>query len=621
MMVLRFFAGLFVGFGVCVAFWQTWKYEREVAEYGVPLEKRPGRETVIWVSPMLLPTFFIILFVGFAVVQDFGFAADAMQEFLLELMVTLVVYYAVLFCLLPLFRRLFSARACAVLWLLPVYLYWMRQLWVNNHVEPLLVLRIPRPIMKPLVIVWAVGAAGTAAWKIISHLVFRKQVLLNVKPVGINDISRLWEREQERIERKKPIPLLISPNVASPLTIGVFSWSMRTVLPEKTYTLDELELIFRHELRHVQRRDVDTKIMLAFCEAICWFNPLMWLASKRAIADMELSCDEMVVYGKNEQERKRYASLLLNTAGNDRGFTTCLSASAKTLRYRLKNVVQQRKRFPGAIFLGIMTMVLIMSTGQITVTADYGSVEEVIFQPAQIGELESVTVKRPGTRGYSRVYGWDEEKLLSCLRELPVTWIGRDSDDTQEHEQELLLVFHKEQGGFIWVDIMDDQIEVSGNGSDLYRLDQDVDWDQIWSCLDFDAENPDPAPIPPNLCMYFDGVNPGEPMYANAHVASKTDPEGVYVPEEDTISWGGIHGYDCGEVFLEFTYDPIEWSIFVEGKNQEEPYHVFPEEKNLYTLELAPYSARYTVSGTFNSHRNTIYEMKFYFEVELPDES
>ena len=477
MMILRILAALFIGGCVSFAFHQTWKYEKEVARYGFALEKHRGRETVVWISPLYLPMFFIIVFVILFVLRDDVVAVSFLKEYVLELIVTLLLYYSVLLLILPLLRRMFSARACAVLWLLPVFLYWMRQLWINNAIEPLLVLRIPRSVLKPFSIIWAVGTAVTAIWMMVSHLVFRRNILKSAKPVGINDISRLWEKEQERIERKKPIPLLISPKVSSPLTIGVFGWSMRTVLPDKPYALDELELIFRHELRHVQRRDVDTKILLAFFEALFWFNPLVWLASRCAIADMELSCDEMVVHGKDEQERKKYATLLLDTAGDACGFSTCLSASAKTLRYRLKNVMQQRKRLPGTVLLGVATAALVVCTGMVIVTADYGSLSEVILQPAETGSLESITVKKPPARGYASVYGWDEEKLLSCLNDLPVTWIGRESSDLLEGERELLLVFPKESGGFLWVDIIDDTIEVSGNNSNCYRLEESPDWE------------------------------------------------------------------------------------------------------------------------------------------------
>jgi len=620
-MVLRLLAALFIGFGVSVSFQKTWDYELEVAKYGFPLEKHRGRETVVWISPIYLPIFFLVIFVVLAVFVRYEDAADMMQTFLLELMVTLSLYYGLLLLILPLLRKVFSARACAVLWLLPVFLYWMRQIWLDHYVEPLLILRLPPSVLKPLAVVWAVGALAAAVWKVAGHLLFRKSILRDAKPVWNYEILRLWEQEQERIERKRTIPLLISPAVSSPLTVGLFGWSMRAVLPQQEYTLEELELIFRHELRHVQRRDVDTKAMLSFVEAVCWFNPLVWLASRQAIADMERSCDEMVVYGKSQEERKQYASLLLDTVTDARGFTTCLSASAKTLRYRLKAVMNQKKRVVGTVLLGIIAAALVMSTGMVIVTADFGPLAEVVLQPAGVGTLKSVTAKISHDADYTRVYGWDEEALLSCLEDLSVTWIGREWDSAQEAEQELLLVFPKEAGGFLWVDMMDDQILVTGrNGSNLYRLEQKPDWAKIWASLDFHAENPDPMPVPPDLHMYFENVDFSEPVHADAHVKNRIDEEGSYIPEEEPISWNGISGWACSSVLLEFTYDPMEWSICVEGKDGQEAYYVFPEERNAYLLELAPYSARYTVTGSFTTYRNTIYDMKFYFEVDLPDD-
>ena len=64
----------------------------------------------------------------------------------------------------------------------------------------------------------------------------------------------------------------------------------------------------------------------------------MWMAMERSAQDMELSCDETVLLEADDVTRRRYAGLLLATAGDSRGFTTCLSASASALRYRLRNV-------------------------------------------------------------------------------------------------------------------------------------------------------------------------------------------------------------------------------------------------------------------------------------------
>ena len=173
-------------------------------------------------------------------------------------------------------------------------------------------------VAKILGLVWAIGFATVLAWKIAVHLLFRREVLTDAYPVADRDILDLWEREMRLIERKKPIPLLYSTRITSPMTVGKSHRAIRTLLPERTYSAQELQMIFRHELRHVQRLDVDTKMFYAFCEAMCWFNPLVWIAMRKAAADLELSCDEMVLHGKDEQERRRYAELLLDSAGDDR---------------------------------------------------------------------------------------------------------------------------------------------------------------------------------------------------------------------------------------------------------------------------------------------------------------
>lgn len=53
---------------------------------------------------------------------------------------------------------------------------------------------------------------------------------------------------------------------------------------------------------------------------------------RKSAEDIELSCDESVTFGVSADERRRYADLILSSAGDGRGFTTCLSAKASSLR-------------------------------------------------------------------------------------------------------------------------------------------------------------------------------------------------------------------------------------------------------------------------------------------------
>lgn len=112
---------------------------------------------------------------------------------------------------------------------------------------------------------------------------------------------------------------------------------------------------------------------------LCWFNPLVWLAAAKGSDDLELSCDEVVLAGQDERQRRDYARLLLQSAAEGRGFTTCLSARGKSLRYRLENVLKPRKRRSGAVLLTAVTLAVFLSWGSCAVSTRQGTLGEMAF--------------------------------------------------------------------------------------------------------------------------------------------------------------------------------------------------------------------------------------------------
>ena len=160
---------------------------------------------------------------------------------------------------------------------------------------------------------------------------------------------------------------MISPAVRTPLIVGLLRDELVLVLPERDYSEEELRLIFRHELVHLQREDVWLKCFMLFCTAMRWFDPLLWLAMRRAAEDAELSCDETVMARAGAAERRLYAELILSTAGDARGFSTCLSASARGLRYRLRSIVKPEKKCAGILLLSLLSFLLVASCGLICV--------------------------------------------------------------------------------------------------------------------------------------------------------------------------------------------------------------------------------------------------------------
>ena len=629
----RIFWSIFFPALIAWSFSTQMEYERTANRLGVILEKRPGRITSVYQSPLIMPGMLLVLAVAAPLVMGLRQGLDYLLGLMLEVFLLLSVYYVILLCCLPLLRRVFSARACATLWILPAFLYWLPHMWRNYPIQPRLVLKLPPHLAMILAAVWLVGFVAVLVWKIAAHLLFRREVLADAYPVTDPEILALWEREMRLIERKKPISLLYSEKIVSPMTIGKNDKAIRTLLPQRSFTMAELQLIFRHELRHVQRLDVDTKMFYAFCQAMCWFNPLVWIAMDKAAADLELSCDEMVLYGKDERERRQYAELLLDSAGDDRGFTTCLSASAKTLRYRLKNVVKERRRLTGSLLVGLSLAALLLCCGMVVVSRTYGTVDEVVLSRFETLELGTVYATEDGD-DYSygkddEVFAWDEAALKATLGKVQVTKV-MDSTAEPDFSDGSRIYF-----GFygLWMDLSDEWLWIH-NSHDMqelrgvYRVDSPVDWEAIFAALDFDAPDPDPSPVRPRLHYY---VSPREyseePMMAEDRLLKRTSfGEPVLPVDEPLTNWdhaGGIHGYALPEgatVRFEFNYAPTWYTVEVIGQNGEEPYTVQGEDLPENTMELAPYSANYRIKGHFRSHRSTVYEMEFYFQIELPTE-
>lgn len=488
----RVFIALILGIGVPLCFWLEWKYERQVAVTGCTVRVSTKRNTVILIAPWLLPIMMLIYWIFCVFYYGPVLSNAAILEFSLQLLVLLSLYFAVLLLLLPLLRRTISARACATLWLLPVFLYYNIVVWQRTFVPPLVVLSIPNGLVPVLLGIWLAGAVAVVLWYLVSHLRFRRRLLKDARPVEDVDVINLWWDEHRLALVQPHIKLVTSPAAASPLTIGLFTSTMCTVLPERDYTLDQYQLIFRHELRHVQRMDISTKCFYLFCKALCWFNPLMWAAIRKASADLELSCDEMVVYDAEDHTRREYASLLLETAGDARGLTTCLSASASSLRHRLKGVMVPRERGSGALVLGLIMAVLVLCSGLIWVSTANGTAgellfpnqEEVIFQSVNVYVgSDSVDVREPSPAM--------NRALLAELSDLPVTKLAVGPNisgsvkprlsaflSDREHLQYLRLT-----DGLCSLTILDGNDQVSI----LYRVDGPVDWEGLYALAEEEA--------------------------------------------------------------------------------------------------------------------------------------
>lgn len=213
------------------------------------------------------------------------------------------------------------------------------------------------PVMEAVGWCWATGAALFLLWQLGSYLALRAKLSRSRRPLTDEAILAVLERESAAAGRQKPLPVYTAA-VGSPMIVGAIKPTL--LLPELELSTEQLSLVFRHELIHYRRRDIWYKLLLMLANAIHWFNPMVWLMVYAADRDLELSCDEAVVAGRDEAYREEYGRCLLAVvrAGMSRRtlFTTNFYSGKKTLKNRLATILDTTKKRRGTLALAALLL-------------------------------------------------------------------------------------------------------------------------------------------------------------------------------------------------------------------------------------------------------------------------
>ena len=163
-LAFRLILGLVVGGVLTFSVW-----DRSYTE----LEERPADEDTRTGMPRFrsfaavetLPTMLVMYLVISLAIGGREMAVQYLLGLLLRVFLLIGVYYVLLLAVLPLLRRHISARVCAVLWLLPGYLYFLAQVSSVQRADPggerMLVLHASGTLVTVLLAVWACRPPAT----------------------------------------------------------------------------------------------------------------------------------------------------------------------------------------------------------------------------------------------------------------------------------------------------------------------------------------------------------------------------------------------------------------------------------------------------------------------------
>lgn len=467
--MIHIFWAIFLSVLLAGGFRAAWNAEN--GKRGFLYETREN--TVVWTDPLVLPGVLIIVCILFLV-----FLPER-KMYLISLFTDIFffisIYFTILLFLLPVLRKYFTARACATLWLIPVFLFYQPQVLSSIRTQPpRIVLFVPELLLRHLAGIWLAGAVFLSAGYIFSHLRYVWMLKANSAPLKNEELKEIWEKEREKIGYETPVELRYCSRIGTPLTVGMRRRHKITYLPEQQYTASEAELIFSHELHHIQRNDTHTKLFLKFCCALGWIHPFVWAAVKKAEEDLELSCDEIVLKDADDKKRRAYAELLLTTAGNARGFTTCLSASARTLRYRMRSTLCQERKRLGAGLLFIIMFISCFAMGWMSLSTDRKPVTALLgLDEAGIAEVEYNSPD--GKKRTIKIS--DTQRLSEYLSGLQADRVIYDYNILLSSTDEVLHGISVGSGEEF--QIFGEYMEI--NNLELYHFTEPIDWEMICS--------------------------------------------------------------------------------------------------------------------------------------------
>ena len=473
----RIFWALLLGAVVAGSLRASWEVENGKKNFGFGLRDRS--DTVVWLDPLIFPCA-VVLYLGVGV---FWYAKmktmPELVNIVIDIFLYVSIYFTLLLLLLPILRKYYTARTCAAFWLIPIFLYYQPQVFYSYSIlPPKIILYIPGDLLKLLLCIWLTGFGIIFVWQVISHIRFSGKLKRYSLPVTDKVLLHKWESMKEERNISYPIGLKYCSVITTPLTVGMWKKNKVTYLPEKKFSGEEAELIFSHELWHIQRKDTHTKFFLRFCNALGWIHPLVWFAIKKAEDDLELSCDEAVLRGAGSERRKKYAQLLLTIAGDSRGFSTCLSASAKTLRYRLKATVPGKSKRLGLFLLFLVTFLGYLSGGSLALATVRGTIAELSGR--DLTKVADATIWEAD--GESSIMVEDTEELAEYMADLQVEKVLTDYE-AAAYESDGQYLSCNVTGSEISFSISDDYLVIydSDRGRDQYHLCTPTDWEYIES--------------------------------------------------------------------------------------------------------------------------------------------
>lgn len=218
-------------------------------------------------------------------------------------------------------------------------------------------------LINSLCFIWLFAAAVVLTIKIVSILRFRR---------GLKKIALPPSEEMESVFNVKGARLYTFDTVSTPFVSGIFR--PKVFMPRNCMTEREIQMALLHETIHIKRGDLILKAIAEFICTIHFFNPAAYIFRYFLDEYSELSCDEAVIRGMDQQSRKDYGRMLVSLSKKERicSSATCLSEGHTNIKRRINMIITPTKKSISSIILSAI-LIFAVTLGSVALAADINS--------------------------------------------------------------------------------------------------------------------------------------------------------------------------------------------------------------------------------------------------------
>lgn len=143
-----------------------------------------------------------------------------------------------------------------------------------------------------------------------------------------------------------------------------------------------LRAVLAHELTHFKRGDLRTQLLCLIAQSMHWYNPAVRAAASRCIAELELSCDELVTAGFSSDDRISYGETMIAVLRSTVGTKAPLLAQLdprtgkekrRAVKERFMNIFDTTKKHRGRGMIAL-SLAVITAAGTLAACTSVGAI-------------------------------------------------------------------------------------------------------------------------------------------------------------------------------------------------------------------------------------------------------